>query len=157
MGPLINEKAVEKYLRFQEIAIREGAEQMMRGKVLELNHKGNYVTPSICLVDEFNPKSVYQNSEIFGPNVAVFKTTEMDQALEIVNSGGYGLVMALFSQDKSLYDYCLLRAKVGLLNFNRTTNGASSKLPFGGMGKSGNDRPSGHFAIQLLFNFQCLR
>jgi succinylglutamic semialdehyde dehydrogenase len=41
-----------------------------------------------------------------------------------------------------------LEARVGLLNWNRTTNGASSKLPFGGMGKSGNDRPSAHFAIQ---------
>jgi succinylglutamic semialdehyde dehydrogenase len=36
---------------------------------------------------------------------------------------------------------------VGLLNWNRTTNGASSRLPFGGMGKSGNDRPSAHFAV----------
>jgi len=35
-----------------------------------------------------------------------------------------------------------------LLNWNRTTNGASSRLPFGGMGKSGNDRPSAHFAIE---------
>ena len=42
----------------------------------------------------------------------------------------------------------ILKARVGLLNWNRTTNGASSRLPFGGMGKSGNDRPSAHFAVQ---------
>jgi succinylglutamic semialdehyde dehydrogenase len=47
-----------------------------------------------------------------------------------------------------LYKRALIEARVGLLNFNRTTNGASSRLPFGGMGKSGNDRPSAHHAIQ---------
>ncbi len=55
---------------------------------------------------------------------------------------------ALFSKNKDLYQQALLEARVGLLNFNRTTNGASSRLPFGGMGKSGNDRPSAHYAVQ---------
>jgi succinylglutamic semialdehyde dehydrogenase len=98
-------------------------------------------------VTSFDEKSVYQKSEIFGPNVAVYKVEDFDQAIEITNSGGYGLVMALFTEDRSLYDKALIDAKVGLLNWNRTTNGASSKLPFGGIGKSGNDRPSAHFAV----------
>ena len=55
--------------------------------------------------------------------------------------------MALFTKNKELYEKALFQARVGLLNWNRTTNGASSRLPFGGMGKSGNDRPSAHFAI----------
>lgn len=148
MGPLNNEKSVEKYIRFQEIAKREGAESMMRGKALDLKHKGYYVTPSINLVNKFDPNSVYQKSEIFGPNVAVYKVGDFDRALEIVNSSGFGLVAALFSKNQELYQKALLEARVGLLNFNRTTNGASSRLPFGGMGKSGNDRPSAHYAVQ---------
>lgn len=148
MGPLISKDSVEKYIRFQEIAKREGAESLMRGKALELDHQGYYVTPSIHLVPEFDPQSVYQKSEIFGPNVAVYKIDDFDQALEINNSSGFGLVMALFTKDRSLYEKALLEARVGLLNWNRTTNGASSRLPFGGMGKSGNDRPSAHYAVQ---------
>jgi succinylglutamic semialdehyde dehydrogenase len=148
MGPLINQAAVEKYLRFQEIANRENCETLMRGKTLELPKKGHYVTPSIHLVNKFDPQSVYQKSEIFGPNVSVLKVDDFDYTLNAVNSTGYGLVMALFTKDKSLYEKALLEARVGLLNWNRTTNGASSKLPFGGMGKSGNDRPSAHFAVQ---------
>lgn len=148
MGPLIDSGSVEKYIRFQEIAKREGAESLMRGKSLELDHEGFYVTPSINLVDKFNPKSFYQQNEIFGPNVAIMVTDSFDEALLIQNSSGYGLSMALFSEDKSLYDRALIEARVGLLNWNRTTNGASSRLPFGGMGKSGNDRPSAHFAVQ---------
>lgn len=148
MGPLINAGAVEKYVRFQEIANRENCESLMRGKSLDLEYKGYYVTPSIHLVKKYDPNSVYQKSEIFGPNVAIMKSSDFDQTLEMVNSSGYGLVMALFSKNQDLYQKALLEARVGLLNFNRTTNGASSRLPFGGMGKSGNDRPSAHFAIQ---------
>jgi succinylglutamic semialdehyde dehydrogenase len=149
MGPLINEAAVEKYLRFQEIAKRENCESMMRGKVLEgLKHKGHYVTPSINLVQRFDSNSVYQKSEIFGPNVSIQRVSDFDEMLKSVNSTGFGLAAALFTQNKSLYEKALLECKVGLLNWNRTTNGASSKLPFGGMGKSGNDRSSAHFAIQ---------
>lgn len=148
MGPLINASAVEKYLRFQEIANREDCESLMRGKVLDSKHKGYYVTPSIHLVNKFDPKSVYQKSEIFGPNVAIYQSSDFDEAMKIVNSTGFGLCMALFTRDKSLYEKSLFAARVGLLNWNRTTNGASSRLPFGGLGKSGNDRASAHYAIQ---------
>ncbi|MEK6772644.1 MAG: succinylglutamate-semialdehyde dehydrogenase [Bdellovibrionota bacterium] len=148
MGPLINSAAVEKYIRFQEIANRENCESLMRGKAMDLKHKGHYVTPSIHLVKKFDPASVYQKSEIFGPNVAIYKSTDIDHSLKIVNSTGYGLVMALFTKDENIYKKALIEARVGLLNWNRTTNGASSRLPFGGMGKSGNDRPSAHFAVQ---------
>lgn len=148
MGPLINSQSVEKYLRFQEIAKRENCESLMRGKVLDLKYKGYYVTPSIYLVSGYNEKSVYQKSEIFGPNVAIYKSSDFDETMNIVNSTGYGLVMALFTKNQSLYKDAVFKANVGLLNWNRTTNGASSRLPFGGTGKSGNDRPSAHFAVQ---------
>jgi succinylglutamic semialdehyde dehydrogenase len=148
MGPLISEGAVEKYLRFQEIAQREGAESLMRGKPLEVgSYRGFYVTPSIHEVKHFNPDSVYQKTEVFGPNVAIFSISDYEQSILPVNSTGFGLVASIFTQNKTLYERALLDYRVGLLNWNRSTNGASSRLPFGGMGKSGNDRPSAHFAI----------
>lgn len=148
MGPLINATAVEKYVRFQEIASREGAERLMRGKALDLGHKGYYVTPSICLVDRYREDSVYQKSEIFGPNVAIYRTSDFDEALKINSSTGFGLVTSVFTKKRELYEEALYRARSGLVNWNRTTNGASSKLPFGGLGKSGNDRPAADFAVQ---------
>ncbi len=148
MGPLIDSAAVEKYIRYQEIAKREGAETLMRGKALSLEHDGYYVTPSINLVPAFEPKSVYQKSEIFGPNVAIYTTESFDEAIAINNSAGFGLVMALFTKNRALYERAIIEAQVGQLNLNRTTNGASSKLPFGGMNKSGNDRASAHYAVQ---------
>lgn len=147
MGPLINSDAVEKYFRFQEIAQREGCERLMRGKAFDAEREGYYVTPSICLVQEFREDSVYQKSEIFGPNVAIYSVDRFEDALKINDSTGFGLSMAVFSKNRELYEEALKRSRVGILNWNRTTNGASSRLPFGGRGKSGNDRPSAHFAV----------
>jgi succinylglutamic semialdehyde dehydrogenase len=147
MGPLINEAAVEKYIRFQGIAKREGNESLMRGKVLDTPYQGYYVTPSINIVNEASTQSVYQKSEIFGPNVAVYKADDFSQALQIVNSSDYGLALAVFSKDRSRFETALRECNVGLVNWNRSTIGASSRLPFGGTGKSGNHQPSAHFAV----------
>jgi len=148
MGPLIDSQSKESFLRFQEIAQREGAEVISLGKSAEVeSYEGNYVTPSIMKMKSYDKESVYQNTEIFGPNVAIYTVDELEEAFEITNASGFGLVTAVFSKDREPYEKALLEAKVGLVNWNRTTNGASSKLPFGGMGKSGNDRPSAHFAV----------
>ena len=148
MGPLINQDAVEKYLRFQEIAQREGTERLMRGKAFDVEgHSGYYVTPSICLVNEFRADSVYQKSEIFGPNVAIYQVDDFSEALKINNSTGFGLVTSIFSKNRDLYEQTRLESRVGLVNWNRTTNGASSRLPFGGIGKSGNDRATASHAV----------
>lgn len=147
MGPLINEAAVEKYIRFQGIAKREGNESLMRGKVLDTEYPGYYVTPSINLVQKPDANSVYQKSEIFGPNVAIFTVDDFQEALQIVNSTDYGLVMSVFSKSKENYLEAFRKCNVGLINWNRASVGASSRLPFGGAGKSGNHQPSAHFAV----------
>lgn len=146
-GPLVNAKSLDTYLRFQEIAVREGSEKIMRGKQLDLPQKGYYVTPSIYAVKEPNKNSVYQKSEIFGPNVALYTVSDLQEAIDINNSTGYGLVTSIFSKTKNVYEEVYTRARSGLVNWNRTTNGGSSKLPFGGRDKSGNDRPTGSFAV----------
>jgi succinylglutamic semialdehyde dehydrogenase len=147
MGPLISEESVDKYVRFQQIALREGAECVMRGKKLEGNHQGNYVSPSIYTMSEYSAESTYLTQEIFGPNVVVIKVNDLDKTFEDINSSHFGLVSAIFTEDRSLYEKAYNRLNVGLLNWNRTTNGASSRLPFGGTKKSGNGQPSAHHAV----------
>jgi succinylglutamic semialdehyde dehydrogenase len=147
MGPLINKSAVEKFIRFQEIAKREEAESLMRGKELETGRPGYYVTPSINLIKNYRQDSVYQQTEIFGPNVGIYTADSLEQAIEMANGTNYGLALSIFTKDRAKYEAVLADADVGILNWNRSTVGASSKLPFGGSKKSGNDRPSGHFAI----------
>ena len=147
MGPVISQKSLDACLDFQNKALEEGCESIMEGKPLELDPPGFYITPGIYKAPTFDPSSVYQNTEIFGPNVAIHEIEDLDQAIVASNNSGYGLSMSVFSRDRNPYQYCLDRAQVGLLNWNRTTNGASSRLPFGGRGKSGNDRPCALFSV----------
>ena len=48
-----------------------------------------------------------------------------------------------FTRDRAAYAHCVGRVRTGCLNWNRGTVGASGRLPFGGLRKSGNDRPAG--------------
>lgn len=147
MGPLISADAVDKYIRFQEIARREGCEILMRGKALDIKPKGHYVTPSITMVNEFNSKSVYQTNEIFGPNVAVYRVKDFDQAATIVNGSGFGMAAAIFTRSADVYEKSYQDIQVGMLNWNRGTTEISPMLPLSGLGKSGNDRPSGSSSV----------
>jgi succinylglutamic semialdehyde dehydrogenase len=147
MGPLITEESMQRFIRFQDIAQREGSESLIKGQRLDLKKKGFYVSPSAHLVNKFDTESVYQKSEIFGPDVAIYKIEDLEDTFEKVNSSNYGLVASIFTKNEKNYLKGIQKLDVGLLNWNRTTNGASSKLPFGGTKKSGNGMPSAHFAL----------
>lgn len=148
MGPLIDKQSVSRHLNAQDQAIDEGGQLLYKGAALDLKHKGHYVSPSILSFDAYKKSSIYQNRELFSPQVSLYKISDFDQASLIINSSGFGLVASLFSNDKVLQNKAFLDWRVGLLNINRASTGASSRLPFGGMGKSGNHRASAHFAVQ---------
>jgi succinylglutamic semialdehyde dehydrogenase len=152
MGPLIETGAVDRYMKFLGIATREGFEIVMRGKSLELKPPGCFVTPSICVLREGSleqtRKSVYQQTEIFGPNVAMVGVSELDEAIEQANATQYGLVASVFTRDRATYARCQDRLQMGLVNWNKSTVGASSRLPFGGLRKSGNHFPTALSATQ---------
>lgn len=148
MGPLINDKAQEKYLKFQDMATREGAEKIMRGKALERKPNGYYVSPSIYLIKASNPKSVFQQTELFAPSVSIYIVNNIDEAIEIANQTTYGLVLSVFTSSEKSYEKAFQLSRTGLVNWNTGTVGSSSKLPFGGLLKSGNDRPTALFATQ---------
>ena len=153
MGPLIDSASVDRYLKFQGIASREGAEAIMRGKALEIKDApGYYVTPSIYLQREASvqsaKRSVYQQTELFAPNVVILPTEELHHAVELANATHYGLVTSVFTRSSEIFHRAYEDLEAGLINWNRSTVGASSKLPFGGLKKSGNHFPTALFATQ---------
>jgi succinylglutamic semialdehyde dehydrogenase len=153
MGPLIDQQSIDNYLLFVGMAKREGIEEVMRGKVLEKNFKGHYVSPSIHLAKTMDPKSHFLMSEIFGPNATFLPFKEIEEAIEIANSTEYGLASAVFTKERSIYEKCLQEIDAGILNLNRSTVGASARLPFGGVKNSGNYRPAAVSTIDAC-NFQ---
>lgn len=142
MGPLVDQSSLDTYLLFMGMAKREGIEEIMRGKQLDRPKKGHYVTPSIHLADRWNNDSMFLQSEIFGPNVTFIPYDTIEEAIQIANSTEYGLASAIFTKDLNIYQQCVDDIDSGLVNFNRSTVGASAKLPFGGVKNSGNYRPA---------------
>jgi succinylglutamic semialdehyde dehydrogenase len=147
MGPLVESGSVDRYMKFLGIATREGCEMVMRGKAYEVaGLEGNYVTPSICLVKnvslESSRKSIYQQTEMFAPNVAILAVDTVEEAVAQANVTQFGLVASVFTKSRKIYEACLDDLEMGLVNWNKSTVGASSRLPFGGLKKSGNHFPT---------------
>lgn len=84
--------------------------------------------------------------EIFGPVLQVVRAANFDDAIACANDTSFGLVASLISDDHTRFECFFKRIRAGVINFNRPTTGASSRLPFGGLGQSGNHRASGYFA-----------
>ena len=108
--------------------------------------RGAWVTPGIY---EVNGSEAFLTEELFGPHVSFEVAQDAADAFRRAADTPYGLSAALFSaSDSALEDfYDVVRA--GVINFNRSTNGASGLLPFGGTGMSGNWRAAGSCAPRL--------
>lgn len=84
--------------------------------------------------------------ELFGPILQVIRVASFEEAIAEANNTRYGLSASLVSQNPKLYDQFWANARAGIVNWNKPTNGASSSAPFGGIGWSGNHRPSAYYA-----------
>lgn len=150
MGPVVDAEALDRTMKFIGIAHREGHHIVMRGKALELEWQGNYVTPTIVRIKdqsvESARKSLFQQTEIFAPIVSVTEVQEIDEAIALANATQYGLVASVFCANKDTYERFWDGLQFGMINWNKSTVGASSRLPFGGTKKSGNHRPAAIFA-----------
>lgn len=155
MGPLIDSSAVDRYMKFLGIATREGCETVMRGKSLDLGLRGNYVTPSICWVK--NPsvlnarKSVFQQTELLAPCVALICVSDLDEAVALANATQYGLVASVFSKNRGIFETCLDKFEYGSIHWNKSTLHHSTHLSYVGLKKSGN-----HFASGLMTLLNCV-
>lgn len=84
--------------------------------------------------------------ELFGPLLQVIKVNDFDEAIAEANNTRFGLSAALIGGTPQEYNRFWANIRAGVINWNRPTNGASSAAPFGGVGLSGNHRPSAYYA-----------
>lgn len=86
------------------------------------------------------------DAELFGPILQMVRVADFDEALAEANNTRYGLAASLLGGSPQLYDRFWANIRSGVINWNRPTNGAPSSGPFGGVGLSGNHRPSAYYA-----------
>ena len=102
-----------------------------------------FLTPGLIDTTEMNDRP---DIELFGPVLQVIRANTFEDAIVEANNTRYGLSASLLSQNPELYDRFWANARAGIVNWNKPTNGASSGAPFGGIGWSGNHRPSAYYA-----------
>lgn len=100
-GPLIDPSMLDRYLKFTGISEREGASILMRGKPLELRHKGNYVTPTLAAFEQLTPeqlrKSVSLQTEILSPHVSLIRFRHEDEIRAWGREFTHGLTASIWT------------------------------------------------------------
>ena len=87
-----------------------------------------------------------EDEELFGPMLSIIRVPNFEAAIEEANNTSYGLSAGILTDNDERYKKFIHQIRAGIVNWNRQTTGASGKLPFGGCGQSGNNRPSAYFA-----------
>lgn len=142
MGPVIHKAAAAALLAAQDDLLARGGVPIRRMR--PLGEQPTLLAPGLIDVTDVADRP---DSEWFGPLLQVVQVPDLDAAITEANRTAYGLAAALLCDHRDDYETFRRRVRTGLINWNRQTTGASSQLPFGGVGHSGNHRPSGFHAI----------
>lgn len=102
-----------------------------------------FLSPGILDVTEMKERP---DIELFGPLLQVIRVPDFTSAIDEANNTRFGLSASLIGGTPEQYDEFWANSRAGVVNWNATTNGASSAAPFGGIGLSGNHRPSAYYA-----------
>jgi succinylglutamic semialdehyde dehydrogenase len=102
-----------------------------------------FLTPGLIDVTDIEKRP---DEELFGPVLQIIRVPDFEAALAEANNTRYGLAAALVCEQPALYDRFWAGIRAGIVNWNKPTNGAPSNAPFGGVGLSGNHRPSAYYA-----------
>ena len=102
-----------------------------------------YLTPALIDVTDIRDRP---DEEIFGPVLQLVRVKDFDAAIDEANNTRFGLAASLVGGSPEMYDKFWANVRAGVINRNKPTNGAPSNAPFGGVGLSGNHRPSAFYA-----------
>jgi 1-pyrroline-5-carboxylate dehydrogenase len=148
-GPVVNQAAHKQILNYIEIGRSEGR-VLTGGHAVQTPDGGFYIAPTV--IADVAPTARIALEEIFGPVLAVIKSSSFDEALAIANNTEYGLTGALYSNSREKLDRAREEFHVGNLYFNRKCTGAMvGAHPFGGFNMSGTDSKAGGPDYLLLF------
>jgi succinylglutamic semialdehyde dehydrogenase len=141
MGPVIDGEAADHLQdAFIDLTGKGGrAIRRLDRKVGDLP----FLTPALIDVTEVERRA---DEEMFGPILQLIRVKDFDAALAEANATRYGLAASLIGGSPELYDRFWASIRAGVVNWNKPTNGAPSTAPFGGIGLSGNHRPSAYYA-----------
>jgi succinylglutamic semialdehyde dehydrogenase len=141
MGPVIDNAAADHVQeQWLDLMMKGGTPLRRLDRPFE---ERPYLTPALIDVTEVKDRP---DEEIFGPVLQVLRVKDFDEAIDEANNTRFGLSASLVGGTPEMYDKFWANVRAGVINWNRPTNGAPSNAPFGGIGLSGNHRPSAFYA-----------
>lgn len=144
VGPLIDQHAVELYIKAIEKAKAEGANFVVEGGVLtgEGYESGCFVKP--CVAEVENHYQIVQ-AETFAPILYLIRYTTLEEAIRLQNDVPQGLSSAIMTLNLREAELFLSAAgsDCGIANVNIGTSGAEIGGAFGGEKETGGGRESG--------------
>jgi succinylglutamic semialdehyde dehydrogenase len=141
MGPLIDNAAADHVQEQWLNLMMKGGKPLRR---LDRSFEDRpYLTPAMIDVTDAKDRP---DEEIFGPVLQVIRVKDFDAAIDEANNTRFGLAASLVGGTPAMYDKYWANVRAGVINWNKPTNGAPSNAPFGGIGLSGNHRPSAFYA-----------
>ncbi|MBX7223886.1 MAG: aldehyde dehydrogenase family protein [Blastocatellia bacterium] len=158
VGPVINQKQMEKILGYIEIGktkdkakLMSGGERLTEG---DLKH-GYFIAPTVF--GDVAPNAVIAQEEIFGPVTSVITCDSFENAIEIANGVEYGLSASIYTADVNRAFTAMRDLQTGICYVNAPTIGAEVHLPFGGTKGTGNGhREGGIEAFEIFTEWKSL-
>ena len=141
VGPMIDEKALERTAQWVQEAIDEGATVVTGGK-----RQGYFFQPTI--LTDVQRESKVCSREVFAPIVDVFTFQEFDEALKSVNDSDYGLQAGVFTQNLEHAFHAFNKLEVGGVIVNDISTYRIDHMPYGGVKESGLGREGLKYAIE---------
>ncbi len=144
IGPLVSARHANLLQQAEANFFAYGGESIL--EVQQVGDCGALLRPGI--VDMTNCHDAVDD-EWFGPLLQLYWVKDFDAALQRAKATRYGLAAGLFGGDQTMFETFRDQVGAGVVNWNAATTGASGRLPFGGIGASGNHRPAGYHAVDF--------
>ena len=143
MGPLINQKAVDKVQHQVDDAVSKGAEILCGG---HLSQPGTlFFEPTV--LKNATPDMEIKSQETFGPVAALFRFREEADVITQANDTRYGLAAYVFGKDEGHAAEIAKKLQAGMVGINESLL-IDEAIPFGGVKESGLGRENSHFGIE---------
>jgi alpha-ketoglutaric semialdehyde dehydrogenase len=131
--PVISRESMERILGAVEQARDSGATVLAGGTRLE--RPGWHIAPTI--LEGVDPAAEISRRELFGPVTVLYRVSDLDEAIEVVNDSPYGLTAAIHTASVHRAMRFADEARVGVVVVNGGTHGSEPHMGFGGVKGSG--------------------
>ncbi|PZP48066.1 MAG: succinate-semialdehyde dehydrogenase (NADP(+)) [Pseudopedobacter saltans] len=151
IGPLINQKAIDKVEGFVKDGLEKGGVLLTGGKLMD----GLFYGPTV--IGNATANMRFAKEEIFGPVAPLFKFKSDEEAVAMANDTIYGLASYFYTNDlnrtikvSEALEYGIVGVNEGLIS--------SEMVPFGGVKYSGEGREGSKYGIEdyVEIKYVCL-